>query len=181
MFSIIQFTEGMSSFFFSTGAQCVAGIAGLSSALAIFHYQNLMQRIREKTQYLYDKYDPLGAGLKKEWTEKYARCHTMEESIDFWEQYFAREGNTHQLMEFQDLTQLIRQTRRFRRAVIRNTFYGSVIMLPLGIAGTLEPGVVLLQRIGHAGPHLIYLALLVLYFLMNVDLTRAAFVQPWSK
>lgn len=177
----IQFTEGTSSFFFSTGAQCVAGIAGLSSALSIFHYQNLMQRIRERTRHLYDKYDPLAAGLKKDVADAYAKCRTTEESVDFWEEHFAKEGNAHQLMELKELSQLVRQTRRFRRAVIRNTFYGSVIMLPLGILGTLEPGMIFLQQVGHVGPHLFYLALLIAYFLMNVDLTRAAFVPPWSK
>lgn len=181
MFPLIQFTEGTSSFFFSTGAQCVAGVAGLSAALAIFHYQNLMQRIREKTQFLYDKYDPLGAGLKKEWADKYGKCRSIEESIEFWESYFTRENGSHQLMEFQELTQLVRLTRRFRGAVIRNSFFASVVMLPLGILGTLEPGIILFQRIGHGVAHLGYLGLLLIYFLMNLDLTRAAFVRPWSK
>ncbi len=182
MWDLITFTEGTSSFFFSTGAQCVAGIAGLSAAVAMFHYQNLMQRIREKAQKLFDKYDPMGAGLKKDLSEKYQKCRSMEESVDFWRVHFAKEGrDSHQLLEFNDLFDIIRQTRRFRRAVIRTSMYGFLVLLPLGIMGTLEPAISLFRIIGHALPHIAYLVLLIGYFWMNLSLTRRAFAPPWVK
>ena len=182
MFEFLQFTEGTTTTFFSTGAQCVAGVAGLSAAVAMFHYQNLTQRIRDKATQLFEKYDPMGAGLKKDWAEKYSRCRSLEESVDFWKTYFTKEAkDSHQIFEFNDLYALIHQTKSFRRAVIRVSFYGFLILLPLGILGTMEPAVVLFRTIGHTLPHLIYGALLFSYFMMNFSLAKKAFVVPWAK
>lgn len=182
MFELIQFTEGTSSFFFSTGAQCVAGIAGLSGAVSTFHYQNLMGRIREKSHTLFEKYHPLGAGLKKELAEKYQKCRSIEEAVDFWRLYFAKEAKDgHQLLEFNDLFEIIRQTRKFRRAVIRNTMFGFLVILPVGILGTLEPAVPLFKLTGHGITHVLFATLLMAYFWMNLSLTRRAFALPWGK
>ena len=176
------FNESATYYFFSTAAQCVAGIAGLSAAFATFHYQNLLGRVREMRDRLYEKYDPMGAGLKEKFMVRYRQCRSIEDNVDFWREYFEREDkNSHHLLAFDELYALIRQTRKFRRLIIRLTVFGFGILLPYGVIGTLLPTIPTAGTAAQFTSKVIFLALLGLYLLMNVDLARAVFVNPWTR
>lgn len=49
---LLTYTENSTFYFFSTGAQSIASIVGLSAAIAVFRYQYYLQEIAEKRQYI---------------------------------------------------------------------------------------------------------------------------------
>jgi len=49
---LLTYTENSTYYFFSTGAQSVASIVGLSAAIAVFRYQYFLQEIAEKRQHI---------------------------------------------------------------------------------------------------------------------------------
>jgi hypothetical protein len=178
----LHVNEGTTSAFFSTSVQCIAALTGLSAALSTFHYQNLLGRIREIRDRLFEKYDPTAAGLKQEYADKYRRLRTLEEAMDFWRQYFEKEDRgSHHHLAFDDLYELIKQTRRFRFMVIRVSFYGFAILLPLGIAGTLMPTFSFLPGKLQLLGELAYMGLCFFYFAMSLTLARSVFTNPWPK
>lgn len=179
---ILSYQESSTYYFYSTAAQCIAALTGLSGALCTFHYQNLMSRIREKRDKLFEKYDPMSAGLKEKYQEKYRQCRTVEEYVDFWHAYFSQEDRkSHHHMAFEDLYSLIKTTRRFRFLVVRLSVYGLVVLLPYGIVGTLSPSLGGATQWTHLVGKLVYLGLLGVYLTMSLSLTRSVFVSPWDQ
>ncbi len=178
----LQFTESSTFYFFSTAAQCVAAVAGLSAAFSTFHYQNLLARIRERRDQLFEKYDPMGAGLKKEYAETYKKLRSTEQFVDFWRSYFESEDKGgHQHVGFDDMYELVKQTRKFRALVVRVSFYGFAVLLPLGVLGTLLPAAAFLGPAVQLGAKAVYGGLLLFYFLLNLSLARSVFINPWPK
>lgn len=81
-----NYTENSTFYFFSTGAQSIASIVGLSAAVAVFRYQCFQQNIAEKRQHILGILKGSGYIGMFEDSEQlaYIRLTSDKERIEWW-------------------------------------------------------------------------------------------------
>lgn len=83
---LFNYTENSTFYFFSTGAQSVASIAGLSAAVAVFRYQSFLQAIAEKRTHilsLFKSQDCFKMHTPKE-KVAYNKFTSDKERVEWW-------------------------------------------------------------------------------------------------
>lgn len=199
---VIAFSPDSTYYYFSTGAQSVAAIVGLTSAMAIFRYQSLLNQIDQIQSGLLERFHPMVYPyLQKQGLALHYDAITMpERRMDYLYERLQEYGETPEFMAYlaehvfgiavdealvDERTQplrrevnhhghLVKQAIRFRRAMLVVSAFG-LVLLGFGQAAILAPNVVGMGPDAQQSLKGVFFAGLTAYMLMVFWLTRLTF------
>lgn len=201
----LNYTENSTFYFFSTSAQSVASIVGLSAAVAVFRYQYYLQDISEKRRHILSIMQD--ASYLKMFDEKdflaYNKYTSDKERVEWWRGHLKRayDGETSaelekwlkiqiaaqswagknydvamplekqriltrfkdNYLEYNALDAMSERAGKFRAQVFTLTVWG-LLLVGIGILGTLAPAMPAYNMGGHFLAKVSFLILLCLYF-----------------
>jgi hypothetical protein len=199
---LLAYSPESTYYFFSTGAQSVAAIVGLTSAMAIFRYQSLLNQIDQIQVGLLERFHPMVYPyLQKQGLSLHYDAITMpERRMDYLYERLQEYGETPEFTAYlaqhvfgiavdEDLVdektkplrqevnyhgRLVKQAIRFRRAMLAVSAFG-LVLLGCGLAATLAPSVTSMGPSEHVTLKLLFGAGLAVYMALVFWLTRLTF------